>query len=87
MIRIRILKFCGELLLSPSELILSSGIESEKFPSDWKKADIVPVHKIGDKQVLKNYRPISLLTIFSKIFERLTLYFVRISSGCVLISL
>ena len=73
MIRIRILKFCGELLLSPSELILSSSTESEKFPSDWKKSNIVPVHKIGDKQVLKNDRPISLLTIFSKIFERLTI--------------
>ena len=39
--------------------------------TDWKKAHVVPVHKKGDKQCLKNYRPISLLPICSKIFERL----------------
>ena len=32
---------------------------------------MLPVHKKGDKQILKNYRPISLLPIASKIFERL----------------
>ena len=42
-----------------------------KFPSDWKKAHVAPVHKKRDKQCLKNYRPISLLPICSKIFERL----------------
>ena len=40
-------------------LILDPG----QFPSDWKKANVVPVFKEGDKQSLKNYRPI--------IFERL----------------
>ena len=39
--------------------------------SDWKKANVVPVFKKGDKQLLKNYRPISLLPIIGKIFERL----------------
>ena len=32
---------------------------------------MVPVHKKGDKQVLRNYRPVSLLPICGKIFERL----------------
>ena len=41
------------------------------FPSDWKKGSIVSVHKKNDKQCLNNYRPISLLPICSKIFERL----------------
>ena len=36
-----------------------------------KKADVVPIHKKGNKQTLKNYRPVSLLPICSKIFERL----------------
>ena len=35
------------------------------------KANMVPVHKKGDKQVLRNYRPVSLLPICGKIFERL----------------
>ena len=36
-----------------------------------KKAYVVPIHKKGDKQTLKDYRPVSLLPICSKIFERL----------------
>ena len=36
----------------------------------WKKANVVPVHKKEDKTLVKNYRPISLLPIFGKIFER-----------------
>ena len=36
-----------------------------------KKAYVVPIHKKGNKQTLKDYRPMSLLPICSKIFERL----------------
>ena len=36
-----------------------------------KKANIVPAHKKEDKNLIKNYRPISLLPIFSKIYQRL----------------
>ena len=35
-----------------------------------EKANVVPVHKKGDKQCLKNYRPVSLLPICGKILER-----------------
>ena len=34
-------------------------------------ANLVPIHKQDDKQNVKNYRPVSLLPIFGKIFERL----------------
>ena len=34
-------------------------------------ANIVPIHKKGDKQTVINYRPVSLLPICGKIFERL----------------
>ena len=42
-----------------------------KFPSEWKKSNVVPIHKKDDKQNVKNYRPVSLLPICGKIFERL----------------
>ena len=42
-----------------------------KLPLEWKKANIVPIHKKGNKQAVKNYRPVSLLPIFNKIFNRL----------------
>ena len=45
MISIRMLKACGESILKPLELIFKSCIESGKFPIEWKKANVVPVHK------------------------------------------
>ena len=36
-----------------------------------EKANVVPIHKKGEKQILKNYQPISLLPITGKILERL----------------
>ena len=41
------------------------------YSCEWKKSNVVPIHKKGDKQTLKSYRPVSLLQICSKIFERL----------------
>ena len=37
----------------------------------WKKANIVPVHKKGSRQDKQNYRPISLLPVLGKIFEKI----------------
>ena len=41
------------------------------YPSMWKRANIIPIHKKGDRQCKRNYRPVSLLPIFGKIFEKL----------------
>ena len=37
----------------------------------WKRANVVPIHKKQDKQVVQYYRPISLLPICAKIFEKI----------------
>ena len=65
------LRLCDDSLCRPLELIFKDCLTNGIFPSDWKKGSIVPVHKKNDKQCLNNYRRISLLTICSKIFERL----------------
>ena len=41
------------------------------FPRTWKKANVVPVRKKGNKQVLNNYLPVSLLPICSKLFGKI----------------
>ena len=71
MISMRMLKLCGSSVLPPLEFIFNSCLESGIFLSKWKKANVVLVHKKGDKQSLKNYCPISLLLSCRKIFERL----------------
>ena len=71
MLSIRMLKLCGESIYKPLNLIFKSCLETGQFPSDCKKANVAPVFKKGDKQLLKNYCPISLLPILGKIFERL----------------
>ena len=37
----------------------------------WKLANVIPIFKKGDKQLIKNYRPIFLLPICGKIFEKI----------------
>ena len=44
-----------------------------EVPEDWKLANIVPVFKKGKREHVKNYRPISLLPIISKVIERCVL--------------
>ena len=70
-ISIRMLKICGKTICKPLECIFHECLNTGLFPLEWKKANLVPVYKKGDKQCLKNYRPVSLLPICGKIFEKL----------------
>ena len=40
------------------------------FPDNWKKANILPIHKKESRQLTKNYQLISLLPVCGKIFEK-----------------
>ena len=76
------LKPCGKSICKPFDLIFQSCMKQGKFPTEWNKENVVPVHKNGDKQILINYGPVSLLPICGKIFERLIYnnffgYFIR----------
>ena len=71
MISIRMLKICGKSICKPLQLIFEDCIENGIYPLEWKKTNVVPAFKKNDKQSIKNYRPMSLLPICGKIFERL----------------
>ena len=43
-----------------------------KFPKEWKKGHVVPVHKKGNEQITNNYRPALLLPICAKVSEKIT---------------
>ena len=63
------MKICDASIYKPLELIFRSSLEIWKLHTEWKKANVVPAHKKGDKKNLKNYRPITLLPVSGKIFE------------------
>lgn len=58
-------------IANPLTHVLNLSISSGSFPANWKKAMVVPIHKSGSKKCPENYRPISLLNIFSKILEKI----------------
>ena len=70
-VSIRMVKLCGDSLLEPISIIFWNYINSGIFPDSWKKSNIVPIQKKNDKQLINNYRPVSLLPIYSKMFERI----------------
>ena len=51
--------------------MFENSTKSTYYPDIWKKSNIITVHKKNDKQLVNNYRPISLLPTFGKIFEKL----------------
>ena len=52
-ISIRMMKICDDSICKPLKLIFQSCLKGGKFPSKWKKANVVPIHKKGDKQIFK----------------------------------
>ena len=70
-ISIRMLKICGDTICKALELIFKQVLTNGVFPSEWKEGNIAPCYKKGEKQNLQNYRPVSLLPIYRKFFERL----------------
>ena len=70
-ISIMMLKLCESAITEPLYLIFKNCLRSNSFPDVWKKANVIPVHKKGDKQVLENYLPVSLLPVCGKTFEKL----------------
>ena len=50
--------------------IINLSIAQQTFPSLWKKAKVIPLHKKEEVLYPKNYRPVSLLSVLSKVMER-----------------
>ena len=69
---VRMIKLFGDALIFPLKCIFERAHQEDKYPDCWEKAFVVPVHqKKGSKSLIKNYRPVSLLSSLGKIFERL----------------
>ena len=56
--------------IKPLIYLINSSFECGIFPNELKLAKVIPIFKNRDKQEMSNYRPISILSFFSKIFEK-----------------
>lgn len=57
-------------LLKPLSFLINMCFSQSKIPQDWKTSIIIPVYKCGNRQEANNYRPISLINNFGKLFEK-----------------
>ena len=67
----RFLKEMAEPLTPTLTLIFSVSLNQGKTPDDWKKANVSPIFKKGDKSQPANYRPVSLTSVSSKVLEHI----------------
>ena len=65
-----LVKECADSLASPLAIIFNRSLAEGRFPTVWKTADVVPVHKSGSVHRVENYRPISILCCVAKILEK-----------------
>ena len=66
----RAVKESAEILCQPFSCLVNFLSERGKIPSSWKLGEIVPVHKKDCKLTKTNYRPITILPVLSKVFEK-----------------
>jgi hypothetical protein len=55
---------------TPLAHIFNISMQTGKLPDNWKKANVTPLHKKGPKNLVENYRPISLTSIVCKTMEK-----------------
>ena len=64
-------KKCIDSFATPLTYLINKSFSEGIFPSELKLARVVPIFKAGDPTQITNYRPISVLTLFSKVFEKI----------------
>ena len=65
-----LVKKCVDSFIEPLTYLVNSSISEGIFPSELKLAKLVPIFKSGDPSLITNNRPISVLSLFSKVFEK-----------------
>ena len=67
----KIIRMAAPVIAESLTKIFNTEICSETVPFDWKVARVIPLHKSGPRNLLNNYRPVSILPVISKVFEKL----------------
>ena len=72
-IPVKFLKPVHDYITSPLVHIINTCIHTKTFPDLWKLARVCPIPKIANPTIVKDFRPVSILPILSKVFERVIL--------------
>ena len=64
-----LLKRGAEVITSPLSYLFNKSMCTAALPRDWVAANVVPIFKLDDKSVVKNYRPINLISLVVKAME------------------
>lgn len=65
------IKRCRDILIKPLTSIFNMCLSAGRFPNMLKQSIVVPIYKSGEKKLISNYRPISLLPTIAKILEKI----------------
>ena len=66
----KLLKDIGHIIAPTLSVIINQSLYTGIFPKQLKTAKVIPLFKKGEETSIENYRPISLLSSISKVFER-----------------
>lgn len=66
----RLLKLAAPAIAKSLATIYNASLENGVVPGEWKAANVSPIFKSGDKTSVHNYRPISILPVVAKVFEK-----------------
>ena len=64
------IKDVASVISSPLCYIVNLSLKAGTIPAEWKEARVIPIFKSGPKNMFENYRPISVLSVMSKVLER-----------------
>ena len=67
----RILKEYSNQLAENLHSIIESSLKESRVSLDWKRVNIVPIHKVGGKEEPLNYKPVSLTSVEAKYCEKI----------------
>lgn len=70
-LNVKLIKSIYTFILPPLTYLINRSLDEAVFPQILKTANVVPIYKKNEHENIENYRQISILSIFSKIFERI----------------
>ena len=72
----RLIKEGGRAVTKLLARLFNMALQQCEFPKIWKTANVIPLHKKDDRDLVTNYHPVSLLNTDSKVFEKIVFKYV-----------